>query len=135
MSTIERPPHPLFAGLWLAWFAAVLVALTQPARPLVGLVVLLVFLAIEIPAAILTMPGNARDTLSEVTTWAVRHTARRRDFARGWNALLLIVILSIAWLLMRTVSHYADSDVLGVLFGGLTVVWLWDHFQSPDVWG
>ena len=135
MTTIQRNPHPLFAALWAAWIVAVFVALATPARPLLGLIVLLAFFLVEIPATVLTMPGNARDTLSEIATWLVRRTSKHRRFARGWNAVLLALILAIAWLLMRTVTYYADSEGLGIGMGALVAIFLWDHFVSPDVHG
>lgn len=132
---IARKPHSLFATVWALWIVAVFVALGNPERPLLGMVVLLAFFAVEIPATVLRMPGNARDTLSEVMTWVQRHMSKHRRFARGWNAVLLAIIVAIAWLLMRTVAHYSDSVMLGWLLGTLLAVFLWDHFMSPDQHG
>lgn len=134
--TIQRAPSLLFAGLWSAWLVAVYVALANPERPRVGLVVLLVFFAIEIPAAVVTMPGNARDTLSEISTWIIAKTSKHKRFARGWNAAVLAgLILPVGWLLMRTVTYYADSEGLGIGMGALVAIFLWDHFVSPDIHG
>lgn len=133
--TIQRAPSPIFAALWIAWLANVVWALLTPERPGFGLVVLLLFFAIEIPAALIVMPGNARDTLSEIATWAIRQTSKHQRFARGWNAALLAVILCIAWLVRRTFAHYAEDGLLGTLVAGLIVVWLWDHFNDPVTHG
>lgn len=133
--TIQRTPHAVYAVLWGAWLAAVFTALALPHNPLVGLVVLLAFLPIEGSAAILKN-GGSRDTLSEITTWVIRHTAKHKRFARGWNAALLGgVVVPIAALLMRTVSYYADWPALGVVMGVLVAVFLNDHFISPDQHG
>lgn len=134
--TIARSPSPLFAALWVGWLAAVYVALAQPEAPKVGLVVLLAFFLVELPAAVLTMPGNARDTLSEIATWVQRHTSKHTKTGRGWNAALLAgLILPVSWLLMRTVGHYSGSALLGISMGVLCAVFLHDHFLSPDIHG
>lgn len=134
--TIQRAPFVPFAIGWAAWLAAVYVALAQDERPVVGFVVLLAFFLLEIPAAVLVMPGNARDTFSEISTWLIRKTSRHRRLARGWNAALLAgLVLPVSWLLMRTVGHYSGSELLGVAMGGLCAVFLWDHLGSPDVHG
>lgn len=128
---IQRTPNPLFAAMWAGWLSGVYVALALNEYPFVGLAVLLAFFAIEIPAAFLVMPGNARDTLSEVATWVQAKTSKHKRFARGWNAAFVGgLILPVAWLLMRTVEHYADSHLLGVAMGALCVVFLWDHFSG-----
>lgn len=133
--TIQRNPAPLFAALWAAWLVAVFYALAKPDSPLVGLAVLMAFFAVEIPATVVTMPGNARDTLSEVTTWLVRHTSKHRRFARGWNALLLAPILAIVWLLFRTVAYYSGSALLAVCLAVLLATFLSDHLKDPDIHG
>lgn len=134
--TIQRNPDPIFTGLWLAWLVSVYVAIGIPSNAPLGLVVLVAFFAIEIPAARLVMPGNARDTLSEISTWVQRKVSHHKRFARGWNAAILAgLILPIAWLLMRTVNHYAETPILGTLMGGLCVVYLWDHFSDPVTHG
>lgn len=133
---IQRTPSLLFIGLWLVWLANVWFALTRDSSPLYGLAVLLLFFAVELPAAVIVMPGNARDTLSEIATWVQRKTSKHRRFARGWNAALLGgLILPVAWLLMRTVAYYAESPLLGVAMGGLCAVFLWDHFSDPVTHG
>lgn len=134
--TIQREPNPVFVGLWMAWLVNVYVAIGRPGDPLYGLIVLLAFLGIEVPAAATRTRGNARDTLSEISTWVQRQVSHHKRFARGWNAALLSgVILPISWLLMRTVNFYADTHVLGTLMGGLCVVYLWDHFSDPVTHG
>lgn len=134
--TIQRNPHPVFLALWLAWLLNVYVAIGRPQWSLYGLLVLLSFLAIEIPAAATKTRGNARDTLSEISTWVQKRVSHHNRFARGWNAALLAgLILPVAWLLMRTVNHYAETPILGTLMGGLCVVYLWDHFSDPVTHG
>ena len=134
--TIARSPHPLFAALWFAWLVNVFVALAQPDHPAYGLVVLLAFFAIEGPATAFRFGGNSRDTLSEIATWVVRHTSKHKRFARGWNAALLgLVIVPIAFLLGRTVNHYAETSILGPVMAGLCIVFLWDHFTDPVTHG
>jgi hypothetical protein len=127
---IERAPHKLFAICWTLWFGSVLTALAMPDRPTFGLLVLLAFLPIE--AVGVFVDTGARDTLSETATWLQRKLSKHRTFARGWNAMLLMVVGSIAYLLGRTVHTYAESWILAVAFGGLTVVWLWDHWVNVD---
>lgn len=132
---IQRNPSRVFAALWVAWLVNVWVALAQPDHPSYGLIVLLAFFAIELPATALVMPGNARDTLSEIATWVVRTTSHHRRL-RGWNlALIGALILPVSWLLLRSVRHYSGSEPLGLLLGGVTAVFLWDHFVNPDVHG
>lgn len=130
--TIERSPHPVFSLLWLAWFANVLGALAAPHHPLYGLVVLIAFLPIEGTAVFTRTAGNMRDTWSEIFTWLQRHLAHDRDFARGWNAMLLLILLSVTYLLGRTVAHYSESVVLGAVFFTLATIWLHDHLWHPD---
>ena len=133
---IARAPHPVFASLWALWLVGVYVALTMPERTMVGLVVLLAFLLIEIPATVTRTKGNARDTLSEVTTWIFRNTSKHRVVYRGWNAALMAgLVIPVCWLLGRTVAYYSGSLVLGALMAGGVAVWLADHFISPDVHG
>ena len=129
---IERSPNRLFASLWAAWYGAVVYALAQPDRPGLGLAVLAAFFAIELPAVFVVMPANGRDTLSEIATWLQRKISPHRNFGRGWNATLLAGILSVNWLVGRTVSHYTGATAFGVLVGTLGTVWLWDHWVSPD---
>jgi hypothetical protein len=130
---IAKLPHPIFSAAWGLWLALVLTALAMPTRPLFGLFVLLAFLPIEGLAVVLNT--GARDTLSEITTWVFRHLSKHTRPGRGWNALLLLVILAIAYLLGRTVAHYSGSWFLAIVMGGLTVVWLHDHFLRPDLHG
>lgn len=132
---IDRMPHPVFAALWLAWLANVVAALLMPGSPLYGLVVLVLFFAIEIPAALVELRGNARDTLSEIATWAIRRTSKHRRFARGWNAALLAGILMIAGLLRRTLSYYSGEELVSTAVAALVVVFLWDHFTDPVTHG
>ena len=133
---IARPPHPLFAGLWALWLVNVYAALALNEYPAYGLAVLVLHFAIEIPAAFLKLRGNARDTLSEISTWVQRKTSKHARFARGWNAALLAgLVLPVAFLLYRTVAHYADAPLLGVVMSTLCAVFLWDHFVSPEVHG
>ena len=133
--TIQRSPSLLFAGLWAGWLVAVYVALAHPERTTLGLVVLLAFFAIEVPATIIVMPGNARDTLSEIMTWVVRHMSKHRQ-PRGWNlALLAAVLLPVSWLLKRQIAYHSESEVLADLMALAVCVWLWDHFVNPDVHG
>lgn len=131
---IERSPHPVFASLWILWVGNVLAALLMPRHPLYGLIVLLAFFAVEIPAALL-YSGGARDTLSEIATWASRKTDKARRLARGWNAALLAVVLCIAWLVRRTFAYYAEDGLLATVVAGLIVVWLYDHFTDPPTYG
>jgi len=133
MVTIRRYPHPLFAPVWAAWFGCVCAAVMMPHRPLFGLGVLIAFLPIE--GVAVAWKNGSRDTLSEIATWCIRQLTDRRDFARGWNGMLLMVILVVAWLLARTVSHYSGAPLLAATLFALTVVWLDDHWRSPDVWG
>jgi len=133
--TIQRRPSYLFATLWVVWLVTVWWALASPDRPLFGLVVLLAFFAIELPATFIRMPGNARDTLSEITTWVVRSTSHHRKL-RGWNLTLVAgLILPVSWLLLRTVRHYSGSEPLALLVAAPVAVYLWDHFVNPDVHG
>lgn len=131
--SIERDPHGWFAGTWLAWFACVLYAIAQPQHPALGLTVLLAFLPIEGLAVYLDT--GMRDTLSETFTWLQRHLSKHRHIARGWNAMLLLVILSIAYLLGRTVWHYSGSYAMTGAFFVLSTVWLYDHLFHPEVHG
>jgi hypothetical protein len=130
---ISKLPHPVFAALWGVWLALVMTALALPTHPLFGLLVLLAFLPIEGVAVVLDT--GARDTLSEITTWVFRHLSKHERPGRGWNALLLIMLLVIVYLLGRTVLHYSGSRFLGLGMGGLTAVWLHDHFLRPDLHG
>ena len=92
--TIQRTPSPVFAALWGTWITAVFIALANPARPLMGLLVLLAFFAVEVPATVMKGGRNARDTLSEITTWLQRKTSHHRRL-RGWNLVLLALIVAI----------------------------------------
>jgi hypothetical protein len=130
---IAKLPHPIFAAIWGVWLALVLTALAMPARPLFGLLVLLAFLPVE--GIAVALDTGARDTLSEITTWVFRHLSKHEEPGRGWNALLLIMVLTIAYLLGRTVMHYSGSWFLALAIGGLTVRWLHDHFLRPDING
>lgn len=134
--TAYRNPSPVFAAIWSAWLVAVYVALTMPERPLVGLVVLLSFFTVELPAVVLTMPGNARDTLSEIATWLFSRLSKHKRPLRGWNACIVGgLVLPTCWLLMRTVGYYSESQVLAVGMAGLCCVFLLDHFQDPVTHG
>lgn len=130
---IERDPHGWFAGMWTAWYACVLYSLARPDAPGVGLAVLLAFLAIE--GVAVARDTGSRDTLSEIMTWLQRHLSKHRQVARGWNALILMIVLTICYLLGRTVWHYSGSWPLAVGLGGLAVVWLHDHWMSPEEHG
>jgi hypothetical protein len=130
---LERAPHVVFASLWLVWMGFVFVALGRPDSPLFGLCVLLAFLPIELVALVRKKPS--RDTLSEIATWVIRHLSPHETPGRGWNAMLLMLILAVAYLLGRTVLHYSGAWFLAVAFGALTTVWLHDHFLSPQVHG
>lgn len=132
--TIQRTPSPVFAALWGTWITAVFIALANPARPLMGLLVLLAFFAVEVPATVIKGGRNARDTLSEITTWLQRKTSHHRRL-RGWNLVLLALIVAICWLFMRTVAHYSQSDILGLVLAASVGLFLWDHLVSPDVHG
>jgi hypothetical protein len=123
----------VLSAVWGLWYCLVLTALALPDRPLFGLLVLAAFLPIE--AIGVVRDTGARDTLSEIVTYVFRHLSKHERPGRGWNALLLLVILTIAYLLGRTVAHYSGSWFLAVAMGGLTVVWLHDHFLSPQVHG
>ena len=134
--SIQRAPHPVYAGAWVAWLVAVYVALTMPERPLVGLVVLLAFFLAEIPATVTKTRGNARDTLSEISTWVIAKTSKHKRFARGWNAAVLAgLVLPVGWLIMRTVAHYSESEPLGIAMATLAVTFMWDHFSDTVTHG
>lgn len=130
MSTIERSPDGLLTGVWAGWYVGVLYALARPDEPLIGLVVLLAFLPVEVYA--LLKHDGSRDTLSELMTWLVRQVARHDRPFKGWNALLLAIVLTIAWLLGRTVEHYAGSALLAWPMAGLVAVWLDGHWRAPQ---
>lgn len=130
--TIQRSPHPVFSVLWVLWYGSVLAALSLPNEPLVGLIVLLVFLPIE--AVGVFVDTGSRDTLSEIATWVQRKLSKHRAL-RGWNLLLLMVIMSIAYLLGRTAMDYSGSVLLAGVFFVCTTGWLYDHWVSPDVHG
>lgn len=129
MVNIERDPDGIFAGIWLGWYSCVLYALARPDVPALGLVVLLAFLPVEVIAMMRT--NGPRDTLSEIVTWCVRQVSKHDRPLKGWNALLLAVVLSIAWLLGRTVEHYAGSPLLAWPMAGLVAVWLDGHWRAP----
>lgn len=130
---IERDPHGWFAGAWAGWFSCVCYALGRPDEPTLGLVVLLAFLPIE--AAALAWDNGSRDTLSEVMTWLQRTLSRHQRAVRGWNALVLMVILAICYLLGRTVWYYTGAWYVAIAMAGLAVIWLHDHWISPEVHG
>lgn len=131
--TIERDPHGYFSGVWAGWFACVLFALAKPDEPALGLVVLLAFLPIEGLAVYLDT--GLRDTFSEIFTFVQRKLSKHMHIARGWNAMLLLVILSITYLLGRTALHYSGSWVVAASFFGLSTVWLFDHLFHPEKHG
>ena len=134
--SIQRAPHPVYAGAWVVWLVAVYVALTMPERPSVGLVVLLAFFAVEIPATFMKTRGNARDTLSEIATWVIAKTSKHKRFARGWNAAVLGgLVLPVGALLMRTVAYYSESELLGIAMSVLAIVFMWDHFSDTVTHG
>lgn len=124
--TIARDPHGWFAGAWLGWLACVTYALFRPDEPLLGLVVLLAFLPIE--GLAIAWETGSRDTLSEIMTWIQNHLSKHTHVGRGWNAMILMVILSICYLLGRTVWYYSGSWPLAIALGGLCVVFLQDHW-------
>ena len=130
---VEKKPHPVFAALWLVWFGFVVAALAMPERTTFGLWVLLAFLPIE--GVAVALDTKARDTLSETMTWLQRKLSKHRRFARGWNALILMVVLLISILLARTAWTYSGSWLITSILGVLTTVWLYDHWMSPDVHG
>lgn len=131
---VVKRPHPVFAPIWLVWTGFVFYALTQPATPAWGLWVLLAFLPIE--GVAVAWKNGSRDTLSEITTWVfVHYLSKHKKPGRGWNALLLGYVLSVSWLLKRTVEYYADSRVLALVLGALTAIWLHDHWLRPDLHG
>ncbi|MEQ1573113.1 MAG: hypothetical protein ABL993_02595 [Vicinamibacterales bacterium] len=130
--TIARSPHPVFAALWVVWFANVLGALGF-SHPTYGLVVLLAFLPIE--GAAVLLDTRSRDTLSEIATWTIRRVSKHERTGRGWNALLLLVVLCITYLLARTFWAYSGSVVLAGGVFVLATVWLHDHWLSPQVHG
>ncbi len=130
---MERLPHPLFTVYWTVWYSAVIAALAMPDRVLFGLIVLLAFLPAE--ALAVKLNTGMRDTLSELATWIFRKLSKHRKFARGWTALLLLIVLTIAYLLARTTNSYTESVPLAVAMFALTSAWLYDHWLSPDVHG
>jgi len=133
---INRNPHLAFAAAWAVWLGCVYFALMSSETPAYGLIVLLAFFLIEIPATLYRSRANARDTLSEIATWLQRHSSKHQRFARGWNAALFAgLILPIAWLLMRTVVYYSGSLLLGVAMGAFCATFLWDHFVDPVTHG
>jgi len=132
--TIQRTPHPGYAIIWTGWYANIIGALMQPEVPLYGLAVLLLFFPIELSAHAWYETETTRATLSTITTWAARKTTHHR-LPLGFGAVLAFVILTISWLLGRTVTHYAESATLGILSGLLCVAFLWPHLMDPDVHG
>lgn len=128
-----RGVHPGYAMLWAAWYLNVLVALTQPELPVYGLWVLLLFLPVE--ALAVTTDHGSRDTLSEITTWVFRRLSKHERAGRGWNALLLVMVVTIAWLLGRTVHHYTGSAWLAWPLAVLVGIWIENHWRSPGVHG
>tara|TARA_R110000787_G_scaffold57156_3_gene130801 strand:- start:7010 stop:7405 length:396 start_codon:yes stop_codon:yes gene_type:complete len=129
-----RVPHMVFAAIWLTWYAAVITALFLPDRPIFGLIVLLIFLPIEATGVFLNT--GRRDTFSEIITWVfVGQLSKHTRFLRGWNALLMLVVVTLAYLLGRTFLHYTSSPGFSFVVGGLTLIWLYDHFLSPSVHG
>lgn len=127
-----RLPHAVFSALWLAWYGCVWWALLTPDDPRLGLIVLLVFLPIE--AVAVWLDTGSRDTLSEIATWVWSKLSKHRQFGRGWNAMMLGVVLTISYLLGRTLWTFADP-VLAVLLTGLVTIWLYDHWSDPVTHG
>ena len=129
---IAKNPHPVFAFTWLAWLGCVVAAWLRP-DPTFALIVLLAFLPIE--ATGVAWNTGLRDTFSEVFTWIQRYLSKHVRVARGWNAVLLLVILAITGLLARTVDHYSGSWLAAGVTFVLTTLWLHDHLFSPDEHG
>ena len=130
---IARKVHPVFGIIWAAWYGCVIASLAMPTRTLFGLAVLLSFLPVELTAVF--MKTGMRDTLSETMTFLQRKFAKDRDFARGWNALFLLLTVAPSFLLYRTALAFSGNFLLAGTFGLLTLVWLYDHWMNPDVRG
>lgn len=129
---MERTPQKWFAAAWLFWYGCVWWALMTPGSPTLGLIVLLAFLPIE--GLAVALDTGSRDTLSEVATWVWQKASKHRQFGRGWNAAMLGVVLTVAYLLGRTLWHYADP-VIALPLAGLVTVWLYDHWSDPVTHG
>jgi len=129
-----RAPSLVFGLLWLVWYGSVLAALFRPDDPAFGLWVLLAFFPIE--GAALVVDTGKHDTLSELQTWVNRTLSRPGvGIARGWNAMLLILVLLLATLLGRTMQAYTGSWPLAWTVAALTVIWLYDHWRAPERFG
>lgn len=130
---LNRNPHPFFAILWSLWFMAVLVAIMLPNSPQIGLLVLVLFMPIEITAV--AWETKSRDTLSELATWCIKTMSPHSTPGRGWNALLLFMIMCITYLLARTFMAYSGSAIMSLSAFVLGTIWLHDHWLSPEKHG
>lgn len=131
--TIERLPHPVYSTLWLLWVIGHFVGVAW--REPWFLVGLWLYFAVVEGVAKFSASGGLRDTFSEITTWLSRTLSKHRIEHRGWNAMILAVILIIGWNVGMTGYLFGASPLICAPIGGLVIVWLRDHLFSPDVHG
>ncbi len=127
-----KSPHIVLSVVWFIWYGNVIAALALPGRPLYGLIVLLTFLPIE--AIGVFRDTGTRDTLSEISTWVFHRLSKHRRL-RGWNALLLLIVITIAYLFGRTAYHLTGFWPVAVVTTSLMIVWLYDHWLDPQTHG
>jgi len=130
---IERNPHPVFSVLWAAWSLLTVALFVTPDQPTLTAWMIWagVFLVVEVTGTAYTSKSQDRDTLSETMTWLQRHLSKHRKIARGWNAAMLAYIVVIAVVGVSLVSDVLLRYVIAMLI----IVWLHDHWMSPDVHG
>lgn len=129
-----KPPHPLFAALWVARFLALLVALVVPGVP-VWVLPAVAFSFFPIEAVGLFLDTGKRDQYSELMTWTVRRLSKHTRPFRGWNLLVDMVALVEGAGVYVLVARAGLPVALGGALVGFLLVFLHDHWLRPDIHG
>lgn len=123
-------PHPVFAALWLAWSAYMIVCVFIVS----GLADVLLWLTwAGIEGAAVSLNTGMRDTQSQLVTWTHRRLAKGRlaDVPlRGWNALLFMPYIGLIGLNLFQLfqGRGLTMESFGLVFSVVLCIGLWDHW-------
>ena len=135
-------PHPIFAAVWgVLLFAALIVGVIGIQYPMLALGVGLAILLVE--GIAVAQKRQARDTLSEITTWVNRKLSKHRDPLKGWNSLVFVqavIIGRLVYVILVGLGGMFGAVGLGVQLFAFTVSAVFAagqhaHWLRPDLNG
>lgn len=129
---IEREPHLVFSGLWLARYLAMIAGAAFDLHWLfVGAA--FAFFPLE-GAGVVLQSAGLRDTLSELWTWVLRKLSKHERPFQGWNWLAVIFATFESSTLYYLLSPLLPDLFVGVMSAGLAAM-LHAHWLRPDIHG